>query len=111
MESVRESWTDERLDELSQGVTEGFREMKCDLRSEIGSVRQEIGALRGETRAEIRSVRDEIGSVRQEIGSVRDEIGALRGEFAPLQRAIVYGFVGLGAAMITAMAGLIATQL
>lgn len=32
MEAVREKWTDERLDDLSEGMTEGFRRVDADLR-------------------------------------------------------------------------------
>ena len=43
MSSVREAWTDERLDDLSKRMDEGFRDVKAELRAEIGSVRREIG--------------------------------------------------------------------
>jgi len=32
MESMRESWTDERLDDLSDRVDEGFRRIDADIR-------------------------------------------------------------------------------
>jgi len=32
MESMRESWTDERLDDLSHRVDEGFRRVDADIR-------------------------------------------------------------------------------
>jgi hypothetical protein len=32
METVRESWTDERLDDLSHRVDEGFRRIDADIR-------------------------------------------------------------------------------
>ncbi len=32
MEAVREKWTDERLDDLSERMTEGFRRVDADLR-------------------------------------------------------------------------------
>jgi len=32
MEAVREKWTDERLDDLNERVTEGFRRVDADLR-------------------------------------------------------------------------------
>jgi hypothetical protein len=55
MESMRDAWTDERLDDLNQRVAElsrrtdeGFREMRAEFaaaRVEFAAVRQEIGAV------------------------------------------------------------------
>jgi hypothetical protein len=41
MDSVREAWTDERLDDLNHRVDEGFREM----REEFRAVRGEMSAM------------------------------------------------------------------
>jgi hypothetical protein len=41
MDSVREAWTDERLDDLNQRVDEGFRGM----REEFRAVRGEMSAM------------------------------------------------------------------
>jgi hypothetical protein len=45
MESVRDRWTDERLDDLNQRVDLGFGEVRTDIRE----VRAEILGLRAET--------------------------------------------------------------
>ncbi len=45
MESVRDRWTDERLDDLNQRVDLGFVEVRTDMRE----VRAEILGLRAET--------------------------------------------------------------
>jgi hypothetical protein len=50
MDAVRESWTDERLD---------------DLKAEVGSLRTELGELRRETRAEFSAVRGEIAALHR----------------------------------------------
>ena len=45
---AREAWTDERLDDLSRKVDNGFKEMHTEfraVRSEMAAVRAEIGAL------------------------------------------------------------------
>ena len=115
MEKMRESWTDERIDDLKGEVVEigrrmdlGFAEIRTELRSEIGSVRSEIGSEIGSVRGEIGS---EIGSVRGEVGSLRGEIVSLQKEmntrFDSLQRTLIH-FEGI---MIVALIGLIATQL
>jgi hypothetical protein len=47
METVREAWTDERLDNLNHRVDEGFKVM----REEFRSVRQELRGIQGEIAA------------------------------------------------------------
>jgi len=44
MQTMRESWTDERLDDLNERVSEGFRRVDDDIRG----LRGEISDLRGE---------------------------------------------------------------
>lgn len=100
MKTMRESWTDERLDD-------GFDRVSAD----IQSLREETSGLRKEMRWEIGSVRQEIGSVRQEIGSVRQEMNGrfehLEGRFDDLQRTLLQ----VGGGIIVALLGVIATQL
>jgi uncharacterized protein (DUF3084 family) len=115
MTVVREAWTDERLDDLNQRVSEGFADIRAELRAEIGSVRGEIATVRGEigsVRGEIGTVRGEIGSVRGEIGTVRSEIAELRSEMNEridsLQRVMLYGFVSLATMMFTGFVGIVA---
>lgn len=89
METVKDSWTDGRLDDLSHRMDEGF-----------GQVHQDMRDLRGE-----------IGTVRGEIGTVRGEVGSLRAEmnsrFDSLQRTMIQ----FGGLLIAALLGMIATQL
>ena len=100
MKTMRESWTDERLDD-------GFDRVSAD----IQSLRQEMGAMRVELRQEIGSVRvdlrQEIGSVREElregIGSVRGEIGSLRDGLDGLRNIMIY----VGGAMVVGMLGVL----
>jgi hypothetical protein len=51
MAPPRESWTDERLDDLKGHMDEGFREVRADiveLRSELGQVREGLGEVKAE---------------------------------------------------------------
>ncbi|MCW2989399.1 MAG: hypothetical protein JWM24_2337 [Solirubrobacterales bacterium] len=48
MEAMREAWTDERLDDLTKRVDEGFRESREDLRSFRIEVKTDFASLRGE---------------------------------------------------------------
>lgn len=84
----RESWTDQRLDELSNRTDEGFREL----------------------RAEISSLRGEMGELRAELGEVREGLGEVRSEIKGINRTLQIGF-GLIGAVLTGILGLIAAQL
>jgi uncharacterized coiled-coil DUF342 family protein len=96
---VRESWTDERLDDLKEHMDAGFRDVKAEVR---------------EVRADIRKLREGLDSVKGEVGELREEVGELRGEmkagFAALNRTlqIASGLIG---AMFVGLMGLIGTQL
>jgi len=73
----RESWSDDRLDDLNHKFDEGFKDM-----------REEFRAQRTEFRDEFGSVRSEIGGVRSEIGGVRSEVGGLRSEISATNRLL-----------------------
>lgn len=86
METVREQWTDERLDDL----------------------KDEVGALRGEMRDEFRSVRSEM---QEEFRAVRGEIGSLRRDMQAGFDSLHRTMIQFGGVLIAALIGLIATQL
>lgn len=95
MQTMRESWTDERLDDgfdrVSgdiQALRDETRVMRVELRQEIGSVREEIGSVRVE-------LRQEIGSVRGEIGSLREGLDGLRNILIYVGGAMVVGMLGV----------------
>ncbi len=79
METMREAWTDERLDDLSHRMDRGFDRVDLDIR---------------DTRAEIRGLRDEM----------EKRFSRLEAKFDSMQRLTL-------AAYLTAIVGLIATQL
>lgn len=85
MESVRESWTDARLDDLNSRVSDGF----------------------ADTRQEFRAIRGEIAGVREEVGLLRGAIAALGSEFHSMQRTMVYGFVGMTGAIVGGFAAML----
>jgi hypothetical protein len=108
MQTMRESWTDERLDD-------GFDRVRADiavLRGEVGSLRtelrDEIGGLRKEVHNEIGGLRqemhNEIGGLRREM---QGEFGSLRADFGALQRTLLQ----VGGGVIVALIGVIVTQL
>ena len=97
MESMRATWTDDRLDDFARNT--GARFDRVDAR--FDRVETEIAGLRTEMREEFRSVRTEMNA----------GFGALQGEFAALNRILIqiaYGLVGL---CVIASITLVATQL
>lgn len=86
MNSMRESWTDKRLDDLNEKVDRGFDRIDADLRGLRVETRTEFVALRGEMKAGFDRV---------------DE------RFDALHRLLVQ-FAGL---LVAALIGLIATRL
>lgn len=97
METVRESWTDERLDDLKEDVSDlarrmdaGFAESRTELRHETGSIRSEM---------------------REGFQTVDARFDAMQTSFDALQRTIIQVGGGMAAAFFAALIGLIATQL
>ena len=74
----RGSWTDARLDDLSDRVDAGFERVDRD----------------------IRELRGEVASVRGEIGALRGEIVTLRLILARVGGGIIMGLVGVIAAVV-----------
>jgi hypothetical protein len=90
MESMRESWTDKRLDDLNGKVDRGFERIDADLRAQRVETRTEFTALRGEMKAGFDRIDERF-----------DE------RFDALHRLLIQ-FAGL---LVAALIGLIATQL
>ena len=42
MEATRSKWTDERMDEFAQRTEESFKDVRTELKSEIGGLRGEM---------------------------------------------------------------------
>jgi hypothetical protein len=42
MEATRSKWTDERMDEFAQRTDKSFKDVRAELRSEIGGLRGEM---------------------------------------------------------------------
>jgi hypothetical protein len=90
MKTMRETWTDERLEDLSDGLIDFRRETK-----------EELSAVRGEMREEFAAVR----------GEMKDEFRVMHVRFDALQRVLIQVAGGILAAFGAALVGLIATQL
>jgi len=97
MVSMRESWTDERLDDLNAKVDRGFERIDADLH-----------ALRTETRTEFTAVRTEMKAGFDRVDERFERLDEGLDEcFDAMYRLMIK----LGGGMLAALIGLIATQL
>ena len=85
---ARETWTDERLDELAKRMDEGF----------------------GEVKGEIHQLREESTSLRKEMGEVREGLGEVNAKIDGLTRTMQIGFWLMGSFLVGLM-GMFAAQL
>lgn len=92
---ARETWTDQRLDDLTKHMDERF-----------GEVDRRIG----EVVAEQKILRADLKSLHGEIGKVRESQGELRAELKGLNRTLQIGF-GLIGSFLGVLTILIGTQL
>ncbi len=51
METMRQSWTDERLDDLNAKIDRGFDRVEVEMRAQRQELSAEIGVLRAEANA------------------------------------------------------------
>jgi Sec-independent protein translocase protein TatA len=100
MTMARETWTDERLDDLTKHMNNGFREVKEEIKSTRAELQQEIKTTRAELQQEINTTRAEL---KEEISSTRIE---LKGEIAALNSR----FDRLTYVLIAALIGVVATH-
>ena len=99
---VRETWTDERLDDLSKKVDEGFARVDLDIRE----LRADIGVMRTENQQEFLKLRGEIKSEGSALrGEIKREVGALRAEMNSRFDAMNRNFLGGLIAVIAAIIG------
>jgi hypothetical protein len=108
MHQMRESWTDERLDDLNGRIGEGFSRIDTDLRA----LRAESIALRREMREESVALRSEM---KEESISLRrgmkEGFGALSSEMNARFDAMHQTMIRFGGIVVAALIGVIATQL
>jgi chromosome segregation ATPase len=94
MEAMRQSWSDDRLDDLSNRVETGFVELRREMREGYAELRQEM--------------REGNAELRQEMKMGFDQVNA---RFDAMQQTMIRVGAGLIGVLIASAAGLIATQL
>jgi hypothetical protein len=110
MEAMRESWTDDRLDDLNGKVDALRLEMRTEFKAVRGEMKEEFKAVRGEMKEEFAAVRGEMRDGFDKIGKQFDKIDvrfqAMDAQLIGIYRTMV---VFCGTAM-AALIGFIATQ-
>jgi ribosome recycling factor len=93
MEAMRKAWTDERLDDLTKRVDEGFCESREDLRSFRIEVKTDFASLRGEMDTRFDKVDTGFDKANTEIDTRFDKVDArfdtLNARFDAMQRLMI----------------------
>ena len=101
---MRESWTDDRMDDLNGKVDALHLEMRTEFKAVRGEMKEEFGAVRTE-------MKEEFGAVR---GEMRAGFDKLEKRFQSMDQRLLdtyrmmFGFCGL---LLAALIGLLATQI
>jgi predicted nucleic acid-binding Zn-ribbon protein len=104
MEAMRESWTDDRMDDLSGKVDALRLETRTEFKAVRGEMKEEFGAVRTEMREEFRAVR---GEMREGFDKLEKRFQSMDQRLLETYR-MMFGFCGL---MLTALIGLLAAQI
>lgn len=126
MEAMRQSWTDDRLDDLSHRMDERFDHVEGEMKAGFKRVDGEIKGLRGEmknlgselggeiagseSRLHARLDRDYV-RIREEIANVHNDTRQMNAEMHAFQRTILQVGGGMIATLAVTLAGLLVTNI
>lgn len=105
MEKPMDSWNDDRLDELSRRVDEGFKQVNSDMKGGFARVDREMkeGFARVDQRFKGVATRDEVGEVKADLRRLNDK-------FDRLLHALTVAGLSFGITLFASIAGLVVTQ-
>lgn len=107
MEAMGQSWTDDRLDDLSQRMDERFDKVEGEIKEGYKELRGEMAAVESRIRAE---ANENHVWIREEIFKLRDDSQQIHREMHALHRTIIQLGAGVLATLI-AFLGLLITKL
>jgi hypothetical protein len=114
VEAMRQTWTDDRMDDLVQRVDSGFAQVHDDiaaLRADNREVRREMTGLASELRRENKAFASELRTESKALaGELRGETNALRTEMNRRFDAFDRRFDLLFGTMLTGFVGLIVSH-
>jgi hypothetical protein len=124
MAMMRESWTDERLDDLNGKVDHGFERLDGDVRGLRSETRTEFTALRSEMKDEFAALRSEMkgefilvnerfekveGRIDKRFDQITASFDLVHERLDRLYRAMLQLGGGMLAVLAAALIGLVAT--
>ena len=104
MEAMRESWTDDRLDDLNGKVDSLRLEMRTEFKAVRSEMKEEFAAVRGETKEQFANMRAEI----------REGFNGMDQRFQSMDQRLLDTYrmmMGFCVVMAASLLGLIATQI
>lgn len=108
MELMRESWTDERMDDLNHRVDNGFGRVDADLRSLRSDTMSEFAAVRSEIKSEFAAVRSEMKAgfdrIEAKFDAKFDDMHRTMIQFAGLMVAALIALFGAQIGLIVSLA-------
>jgi hypothetical protein len=100
MNSMRESWTDKRLDDLNEIVDRGFDRVDAEIRAHRVETRTEFGALRGETKAGFDRVDERFERIDGRFERIDERFERINERFDALHRLLIQSAGVLLAALV-----------
>lgn len=82
MEAMRQSWTDDRLDDLSHRMDERFDQVEAEMDQRFEKVESEMKAGFERVDGEVKELRGEVKELR---GEIKEQGKELRGEMAGIE--------------------------
>lgn len=104
MHLMRESWTDDRLDDLNTKVDCGFAETKDEFTMLRADMKEEFTAVRAEIRADFERVDQRFERLEERLDDRFDGLHRLMIQFCGLMIAALLG-------LVVPLIGLVATKL
>jgi endonuclease I len=89
MEAMRESWTDERLDDLNHRSEEGFKRVEADLHAHRLEAKTEVASLRNEMNERFDKVDQRFDKVDARFGRIDQRFAEMEVRFDSIQRMIL----------------------
>jgi hypothetical protein len=95
MESMRESWTDKRLDDLNEKVGSGFERIDADIRGLRVETRTEFVALRVEMKSGFDRIDERFDRIDERFERMNDRFEALHRLLVQSAAVLLAALVGL----------------
>ena len=111
MEAMRESWTDDRLDDLNGKVDSLRLEMRTEFKAVRSEMKEEFAAVRGETKEEFATLR---GEIREGFNRMDQRFQGIDQRFQSMDQRLLDTYrmmMGFCVVMAASLLGLIATQI